>query len=83
MFWHLTLGMFLPVDYKVAFIIDLITIGLYVHLWSIYVIMKRIFFTVAYKKFQIMERVRATWLENEKLEDGIFPVSWLEEVNGK
>lgn len=45
--------------------------------------MKRIFFTVAYKKFQIMERVRATWLENEKLEDGIVPVSWLEEVNGK
>lgn len=75
--------MFLPVDCKVAFIIDLITIGLYVHLRSIYVIMKRIFFTVAYKKFQIMERVRATWLENEKLEDGIFPVSWLEEVNGK
>ena len=45
--------------------------------------MKRICFTVAHKKFQIMERVRATWLENEKLEDRIFPVSWLEDANGK
>ena len=30
-----------------------------------------------------MEWVRATWLENEKLEDGTFKASWLEQVNGK